>query len=160
MSISIIYGSDGGVTRKIANKMAAKLGIKAIDIKKAQSDDFERCSLLILGCPTYADGDLQSDWNDHLGKLEEADLDGKPVAIFGMGDQQNYPESFVDAIGILHDIVAEKGARVIGFTSPEGFDFTKSAALRDGRFVGLPLDEDNQSSQTDARINAWLAQLK
>jgi flavodoxin I len=160
MTISIIYGSDGGVTRKIANKIAAKLSVAAIDIKKAQTSHFENCTLLILGCPTYADGDLQTDWIEHLGKLEEAKLTNKRVAIFGMGDQQNYPESFVDAIGILHDIVTDKGAKVVGFTSPEGFDYTKSAALRDGQFVGLALDEDNQKSQTDARINAWLAQIK
>lgn len=160
MSTLIIYGSDGGTTRKIANKIGAKLSARVLDIKKAQTSDFESASLLILGCPTYADGELQSDWLEHLGKLEEARLDGRRVAIFGLGDQQNYPESFVDAIGILHDLAAERGARLLGYTSPEGFDFTRSAGVRDGQFLGLPLDEDNQSRQTDARINAWLNQLK
>lgn len=160
MSTTIIYGSDGGVTRKIANKLAAKLNAKALDIKKAQISDFEGASLLILGCPTYADGELQSDWNDHLAKLEESDLTGKRVAIFGLGDQMNYPESFVDAIGILHDIAVERGAKMLGYTSAEGFEFSRSAGLRDGQFLGLPLDEDNQSRQTDGRINAWVNQLK
>lgn len=159
MSVTIIYGSDGGCTRKIANKIASKTGGKTLDIKKAQVGDLESCSLLILGCPTYADGDLQTDWIDHYGKLEDADLQGKRVAIFGMGDQMNYPDSFVDAIGILYDTVVEKGAKVLGFTENTGYDFGKSLGLRDGRFVGLPLDEDNQSGKTEARINAWLAQI-
>lgn len=154
MSVTIIYGSDGGTTRKIANKIAAKVGGKALDIKKAQTRDFESASLLILGCPTYADGELQSDWIDHLDKLEEADLARKKVAIFGLGDQQGYPGSFVDAIGILHDIVVERGAQPVGYTDPAGYDFTGSAALREGRFLGLALDEDNQSGKSDARINA------
>lgn len=160
MSITIIYGSDGGCTRKIASKIASKVNAKTLDIKKAQTADFENCSLLILGCPTYADGDLQTDWIDHYEKLEEADLQGRKVALFGMGDQMNYPDSFVDAIGILYDTVAERGARVIGFTENAGYDFTKSLGLRDGRFVGLALDEDNQAGKTEARINAWLAQIK
>ena len=46
----------------------------------------ENCSLLILGCPTYADGELQNDWSVNLGKLEEAQIANKRVAIFGTGD--------------------------------------------------------------------------
>jgi flavodoxin I len=94
-----------------------------------------------------------------VAKLEEANLSGKRIAIFGLGDQVNYPASFVDAIGILYDIVIAKGATVVGFMDPTGFDFTESKALRDGRFVGLALDEDNQASKSDARIGAWLTQL-
>ncbi|MET0388540.1 MAG: flavodoxin FldA [Polyangiales bacterium] len=160
MSITIIYGTDAGATRKIANKIAAKSGGKALDIKKATKADFENSSLLLLGCPTYADGELQSDWVEHVAKLEEADLTKKKVAIFGLGDQVNYPNSFVDAIGILYDIVVGKGATVVGFTEPTGFEYGESKALRDGRFVGLALDEDNQAAKSDARIAAWLAQLK
>lgn len=159
MSTTIIYGSDGGCTRKIAKKIASKTGGKVLDIKAAETADFENCTLLILGCPTYADGDLQTDWNDHYGKLEEADLEGKRVAIFGTGDQMNYPESFVDAIGILHDTVVERGGQVVGYTENSGYDFSKSVGLRDGRFLGLAIDEDNQAGKTEARINAWLTQF-
>jgi len=159
VSVTIIYGSDGGCTRGIADKIAAKTGGTAIDISDAEPADMENCSLLILGCPTYADGELQSDWDTHLRKLEAADLTDKRVAIFGTGDQVSFPDSFVDAIGILHDIVERKGAEVVGYTDPAGYEFTRSAALRDGKFVGLAVDEDNQSSQTAARVKAWLGQL-
>lgn len=159
MSVTIVMGPDGGCTKKIASRIASKVNGRALDIKKAQVSDFEDCSLLILGCPTYGDGDLQTDWDEQLELLEEADLDGKTIALFGTGDQENYPGSFVDAIGTLYDIVVEKGANVVGLTDVEGYDFTGSTAVRDGRFVGLALDEDNQSSQTNARITAWLAQL-
>ncbi|MGZ8389099.1 MAG: flavodoxin FldA [Rhodoplanes sp.] len=160
MVVTIIYGSDGGCTRDIAKNIAAKTSGKAIDITDAEPVDMENCSLLILGCPTYADGELQTDWSAHLGKLEEAELTNKRVAIFGTGDQVSFPDSFFDAIGILHDIVARKGAEVIGYTDTAGYDFTKSAALRDGKFVGLAIDEDNQSGETEARVTAWLSQLK
>jgi flavodoxin I len=159
MSVTVIYGSDGGCTRKIAKTIATKTSGKAVDIADAEPTDMENCALLILGCPTYADGELQTDWQTHLRKLEEAELANKRVAIFGTGDQVSFPDSFVDAIGILYDVVARKGADVIGYTDPAGFDFTRSAALRDGKFVGLAIDEDNQSDETEARITAWLSQL-
>ena len=65
----------------------------------------------------------------------------------------------VDAIGILYDRVAARGARIIGFTPTEGYDFVASAGERDGHFLGLALDEDNQSDLTERRIAAWIKQL-
>jgi flavodoxin I len=32
--------------------------------------------------------------------------------------------------------------------------------LRDGKFLGLAIDEDNQSGKTEARVSAWLDQLR
>ena len=32
--------------------------------------------------------------------------------------------------------------------------------VKDGKFLGLPLDEDNEDDQTDDRIAAWVEQLK
>lgn len=115
--------------------------------------------MLILGCPTYGFGDLHTDWEDNLSALEGANLENKTVALFGTGDQILYPDTFIDAVGILYDHVVAKGARVVGFTDTVGYDFSSSAALRDGRFVGLALDEDNQSSRTEGRIIAWIGQL-
>jgi flavodoxin I len=32
--------------------------------------------------------------------------------------------------------------------------------VKGGKFVGLPLDEDNEDDKTESRIDAWLTQLK
>ena len=32
--------------------------------------------------------------------------------------------------------------------------------LDDGKFCGLPLDEDNEDDKTEGRIKAWVEQLK
>ena len=159
MSVTVIFGSDQGCTRGVANRIAKKLNGKSLDIKQARPSDLEACQLLVLGCPTYGFGDLQSDWEENIGVLDEADLTGKKVALFGTGDQVNYPDSFIDAVGILYDRVVAKGAQVVGFTETAGYDFTGSAALRDGRFVGLALDEDNESGKSERRISAWISQL-
>lgn len=159
MIVNVIFGSDGGATKGVAAKISKKAQGKSIDIKAATRADFENCDLLILGSPTYGDGTLQTDWEENIDKLREANLAGKKVALFGTGDQATYPDSFVDAMGILFDEVTEKGATVIGFTDTAGYDYTGSTAERDGRFVGLALDQDGQSGMTEKRVTAWLASL-
>ena len=33
--------------------------------------------------------------------MDDLDLSGKKVAVFGLGDQEAYPDTFVDGLGIL-----------------------------------------------------------
>ena len=159
MIVTVIYGSDGGATKGVASKISKKAQARSVDIKDATASAFENCDLLILGSPTYGDGTLQADWEQHIDKLRDARIAGKKVALFGTGDQETYPESFVDAMGILYDEVTEKGAVVVGFTETAGYDYSGSTAERDGRFVGLALDQDTQSGKTDKRVTAWLTTL-
>jgi len=158
-SITVIFGSDGGATKGVASKISKKCQGRSVDIKDATTEDFENCNLLILGSPTYGDGTLQTDWEEHIDKLRGANLKGKKVALFGTGDQETYPTSFLNAMGILYDEVQELGAQVVGFTETAGFDYVESTAERDGKFVGLALDLDTQSGLTEKRVTAWLSQL-
>jgi len=160
MNVTVIFGSDAGVTKVVASKIAKRMGARLLDVQEARTADYEGCDLLILGSPTYGMGDLQTDWDLYIDQLEAADLSARKVALFGTGDQMTYPDSFVDAMGILYDKVTARGAEVIGFTDTVGYDFSCSTALRDGRFVGLALDEDTQSNLTNDRIAAWLEQLR
>jgi flavodoxin I len=48
---------------------------------------------------------------------------------------------------------------VIGFTETAGYDYIESTAVRDGKFVGLALDQDTQSGMTEKRVTAWLSHL-
>ncbi|MDI4664671.1 flavodoxin FldA [Xanthobacter autotrophicus] len=159
MIVTVIFGSDGGATKGVASRISKKCQGRSVDIKAATKADFENCDLLILGSPTYGDGTLQTDWEENIDKLRAANLKGKKVALFGTGDQESYPTSFVDAIGILYDEVTELGAEVVGFTDTAGYDYVGSTAEREGRFVGLALDQDTQSGMTDKRVTAWLSKL-
>ena len=58
------------------------------------------------------------------------------------------------------EAISGKGGKTVGYTSMEGYYFENSKALRDGKFVGLALDDDNQSDLTDKRVKDWVAQLK
>lgn len=159
MTVHVIYGSDSGRTRAAAGKIAAKLDAKVINIADATAADFEGCDLLVLGSPTYGEGDLQADWESGVDVLGEADLTGKKVALFGLGDQSTYPDSFVDAMGTLYNAVVTKGAEVVGFTDTKGYEFEASTAVRDGQFVGLVLDQDNQAGKSEKRIATWTSQI-
>ncbi|MEO0597853.1 MAG: flavodoxin FldA, partial [Chloroflexota bacterium] len=72
---------------------------------------------------------------------------------------KNYNENFQDALGILGRELRVRGAKLVGFTSTEGYNFDQSISIEDNQFMGLALDEDNQSDMTDQRIKAWVQQL-
>ena len=71
-----------------------------------------------------------------------------------------YSDNFMDAAGILEAKISARGGKTIGYWSTDGYDYTESKAVRNGKFVGLAIDEDNQSDLTDERVKAWVAQIK
>lgn len=167
-TIGIFFGTDTGNTRKVAKQIAKQLGdaaAKPENIKNVSVDDLLAYDVLILGSPTYGDGELPGltagtsteSWEEFLPNLAGTDFSGKTIALFGLGDQVGYPGNFVDALGTIYDAFADCGAKFIGFTSNEGYDFNQSKALLGDQFVGLVLDEDNQKDLSEARLNNWLA---
>ena len=160
MKIGIFYGSTTGNTEDVAGRICALVsGSRMIPVRDATRADFESCDLLLLGTSTWGLGELQEDWLDHLDSLRSADLKGKKVALFGLGDQLGYPDTFVDGLRPLHDAALEAGAAVIGEWPEDGYDCLASSALDEGRFLGLPLDQENQAELTDDRVQHWVAQV-
>ena len=168
--IGIFFGTDTGRTRLIAKQIAKKLGEDAdapVNIGRATVEQFLAYDALILGSP-LGDGELpgqsvglaQPSWEEFLPLLADSYLAGKVVAIFGLGDQKKYPDEFVDAIGIIHDALVVRGARVVGHWSTAGYEFTASKAVDGNHFLGLPLDQINQPILTEERLDAWLAKIK
>lgn len=156
----IIYGSTTGNAAMAAETIAAKLGGGDIkEVAKASKDDLDNYENLILGSSTWGDGELQDDWYSFLPTLKSANLNGKTVAVFGVGDQFSYSSTYVNAMGELYDAANAAGAKIIGATSTDGYSFDESTAVRDGKFVGLALDYDNQDSLSVDRITAWANQI-
>ena len=159
--IGIIFGSSTGNTEAVAEKLKDSLGdadlisVSADAIKKVQDYD-----VVLLGSSTWGLGDLQDDWEGLLEDLGSADLNGKKVGFFGTGDQDGYPDTFVDAIGLLYEAVEGSGADFIGATETDGFNYEESKAVKDGKFVGLVIDEDNQADASDERIENWVNAVK
>lgn len=161
-NIGIFYGSMTGHIQGVAEKIQTRFGQEAdiYSIADASADTLNMYQYLLLGSSTWGIGELQDDWYDGLEKLDKVDLSNKTVALFGTGDPEGYPDSFVDAIGILYEKVIAKGATVIGFWPTEGYEYDASRAEKDGRFVGLVIDENNQSHLTEERIGKWVEELK
>src|SRR5690554_1952992 len=162
-SIVIIYGSSTENTKVAAEKIAEQLVDYAptlVDIYDGDEKPFLTHDVLILGVSTWGVQDLQDDWNDFYPKLEKLDLTGKTVALFGLGDASIYPSSYVDAMGILYELLVDKGVTFIGEVSTEGYDFEYSRAVVNDRFVGLPLDDDYEPDLTEGRIINWIETLK
>ncbi len=160
LKTTILYGSSTGNTRNAAATIAMHFEhALLLDIQNARKNDLEKPDLLILGISTWGLGDLQYDWHEFLKILQKANLRDKTVALFGLGDQQNYADTFVDALGTLYDLVNGK-AKVIGFWPNKGYSLYKSKALENGYFKGLALDFDNEPEKTDERIESWCKQLK
>lgn len=169
--IGIFFGSDTGNTRRVAKSIHKKLGDVAdapVNVNKAQVEDLLGYSALILGTPTLGDGELPGltsgaqaeSWEEFLPQLKGKDLSGKTVALFGLGDQEGYGHEFVDALIMLYDVVVAGGATVVGEWPTDGYSFEASKAVVDDHFVGLAIDHDNQSDQTDERVDTWLEQIK
>ncbi len=157
----IIYGSTTGNAASAAQNIAEKLGNGATvkEAGAASKSDLTDFDNIILGSSTWGDGELQDDWFGFLPTIKEVGLSGKTVAVFGVGDQFSYSDTYVNAMGELYDAATAAGANVIGSTSTDGYSFNESTAVRDGKFVGLALDYDNQGVLSDDRIAAWVAQI-
>ena len=162
-NIGIFYGSSGGNTARVAGRIATKLGAVGdsdiYDVGKAKAEHLTPYDVLLLGSSTWGMGDLQDDWEGFLKTVAAADLSGKKVALFGCGDALSYPDTFCNAMGAIYRAVKDK-ATVLGFTETDDYSFDDSEAVVDGHFVGLALDEDNESSLTEERIDRWVEQLK
>tara|TARA_B100000513_G_scaffold192873_1_gene119613 strand:+ start:1922 stop:2224 length:303 start_codon:yes stop_codon:yes gene_type:complete len=74
--------------------------------------------------------------------------------------QGGYGDNFCDAMDELTSCFKKQGADMIGSWSTDGYDHMESKSIADGKFVGLPCDEDQQPELSEERVNAWVSQLK
>ena len=128
-SVGLFFGSDTGNTEHVAKMIQKELGKNLIavhDIAKSSKEQIAEFDLLIFGIPTWYYGEAQCDWDDFFPELEQIDFNDKLVAIFGCGDQEDYAEYFLDAMGMVRDIVEARGAILVGQWSTDGYDFEAS----------------------------------
>lgn len=160
--IGIFYGSSTGQTEAVAEKLHRIIGddnCDVINVDHASKEDLDRYNYLIFGTPTWGFGDMQDDWEDFISEVESADLKGKKIALFGLGNQDTYPESFADGVGALYGKIKGK-ATIVGEWPTTGYQFNESDAVKGKQFVGLIIDQENQASRTDERLKKWVGMLK
>ncbi len=161
--IGLFYSFNTNKTSQAARKISEEFGndqISHVNAETITEEEFLSYDIMILGVPTWFDGELPNYWDEFVPALEDLDLKRKTVAIFGNGNQKDYPENFVDGVGIMADLLESRGARLIGFTPIEGYKFENSRAVRGNKLAGLALDFENQGSQINQRIKKWVEQVK
>jgi flavodoxin I len=149
--------------------------VEPIDIDTVDSgslkDVFSEHDALIVGTPTWnTNADTfrsGTGWDDlYYDKLPELSsvLDGKRVAVFGLGDQISYGENYADATGELYSVFEGLGCNMVKYahTSQDGYDHVTSKSILPGTdlFCGLLLDQINQDDLTDDRITNWIETLE
>src|ERR1700676_2434144 len=132
--IVLFYGTDTGNTERISKRgkelIEAKIGAGEVDlleIYKKKKDDMAKYNFLVLGMPTWYDGELQGDWEEFITEMQQIDFTSKKVAFFGLGDQYGYASYFCDALGLFGEIVEKNGAQLTGMWPVAGYehDFSK-----------------------------------
>lgn len=162
MATAIYYGSSTGNTEKNAGIIKKNLNndVKIYDITENGFENFSDYDKIILGCSTWGEGELQDDWDDRWDEFCSLDFSNKTIALFGLGDQESYSDEYLDAMGIIYEELNKNGVNIIGKTSTDGYIFDSSRAVVDDMFVGLALDEDNQSELSKDRIASWCENIK
>ena len=151
--IGIFYGSSTGTTQSLAEQIALKTGVSKADTHDVA--DAAPDTSCVSG-----DGDLQDDWYGFLDKIKTRDLSGKTVALFGCGDSESYPDTFCNALGTIYEELQPTGCRFVGAYEPQDYAVTDSGVCRDGKFVGLAVDELNEDDKTAARTDRWIEAVK
>lgn len=157
---AVLFGSTTGNTENVAKTIAAKLNADLYNVADSPLDKLSDYQNLILGTSTWGLGDLQDDWYSFLPQFAKSDLSNKTIALFGVGDSSSYPDTYVDGMGIIYAEIMDKGCKIIGSTKTDGYSHSESKSVRDGMFVGLALDEDNESNKTADRIDNWVNDIK
>ena len=164
MKIGLFYGSTTCYTEMVAEKIQALIGSEYValhNLKDTPLTAMADYDILILGLSTWDFGEIQEDWEAHWPEINQVNLSGKTIALYGMGDQLGYAEWFQDALGMLHHEISKQQVKRVGFWPNQGYDFIASKAVTsDGEwFYGLALDDENQYEQTDERLAQWVEQI-
>ena len=166
MKIGVFFGSTSYGTKEAAELVRDEFArqepaaeVELRNVARHRAEDLGPYDLLVFGTSTWGLGGLQHDWDAFIWELRRADLTGKTAAVFALGDQVVWSETFVNSMVQVHDAAAARGAAMVGCWPTQGYVFDRSESVRDGRFVGLALDRMNQRELIPERVRQWVGQV-
>lgn len=164
---ALIYWPKKGNVENTAAKISALFDSGSIDVFTISEVEIEKLpgyDLLIFGGSTIGADNWEdthtTKWYTFFDALKKLDLTSKLAAIYGLGDQILYPEHFVNGMATIQEALVATGARIIGAWPVEGYEHTDSKSIEGDHFIGLALDDDQQSDLSDERISKWVEMLK
>lgn len=80
-NIGLFLGSTTGKTEYVAEMIQKEFGGEDIvtlhNIAEVEDSEFEQYQYLLIACPTWNIGELQSDWDGFFPELDNIDFSGK-----------------------------------------------------------------------------------
>ena len=155
-----MYGTTTMNSERVAELIWDKMPETELHDIQDGVDVLEQYEHIILVAPTWDYGALQEHYIEYWDRLQNVNWSNKSVALVGLGDQVGYADLYQDSMSTIYETIKALGGKFIGFTSTDGHNFETSKAVRDGQFVGLAIDEDNQSKLTEERLNTWIQEIR
>lgn len=117
-SVLIIYGTTGGNTEIVAEKVAEVLCQKKheVELKRVEQSkpaDMLDCDLCILASPTYGHGVLEEHFIPFQKALKETQLKGQQCAVIGLGDPKYDAQYHIESAVILEDAIKASGGTLV-----------------------------------------------
>ena len=169
--VGVFFGTSTGSTEEVAYAISEQFGsdvasepIEIDGVADSVASEFAKYDALVVGTPTWNTGADQersgTGWDEiYYSTMEDLNIAGKRVAVFGLGDSVSYAENYADAAGELHDVFENLGCQMLGYTSQEGYLHEASKSIRGDKFCGLLCDAVNQEELTEGRVQKWVEQL-
>ena len=114
----LIYGSTIGNTEILSKSVEEGLKISEVEVvvknvETASVEELKDYDVIIFGCSTWGEGELQDDFVSFEEEMGKISLNGKKAAVFGPGDSEIYPDTFCDAVDILEKRLKNCGAEIV-----------------------------------------------
>ena len=114
--VIIVYGSTTGTTEEMSKSIGREIkslghDVVVKNVSGSTTEELSGYGLIILGCSTWGDGELQDDFIDFEEKLRAVGLKDKKCAVFGPGESV-YPQ-FCKAVDILEETLKQRGACLV-----------------------------------------------
>ncbi len=115
----MLYASSTGNTELIAEAIVDYLEqtghqvqTKSFDFDPIDVGELLEYDAVLIGTYTWDEGELPYEVEDFYEELEDVDLSGKPVGVFGSCDSF-YPDTFGGAIELMGDRLVDLGAKLV-----------------------------------------------
>jgi flavodoxin I len=114
--VLMIYASMSGNTEAIADLIEESLIEEGIEVVRKEALDADAEELLaydhvLLGAYTWGEGELPDEFLDFYEEMENLELEGKKIAVFGSGDMAY--EHFCAAVDLLEQRIVERGGELV-----------------------------------------------
>lgn len=116
--VLILYASSTGNTEEIASLLEQHLDTKVLDITSKNLEmtevdvkELKEYDGILFGTYTYDDGDLPFETDVFNDNLQNVDLNGKVIGLFGSGDTAYF--QFCEAVDTMKNEFKSKGSIVI-----------------------------------------------